>query len=255
MFLAVNMCIAKNEDGPSICVHMDDNIIFWTVMYMSFSFVVIALPLKLLFKMFKLFQVDEAELQDPYLENLHSQISILESVKLQDPIIREYLVKLIENECINGNLVIVKYLVSIGAPVENNALENASFCGHLEIVKYLVSIGATVGDRVVVNASAHGQLEVVKYLVSIGASVGDDAVITACDYGHLEVVKYLVSIGAKFGNSIYGDSPFVTAIRRGRLTIVKYLVSIGVPIPTDALKFACQTQHSDICVYLESLEL
>jgi len=105
----------------------------------------------------------------------------------------------------NGNLNVVKYLVSQGADVaakNNYALLQASDNGHLKVVKYLVEHGAdvTVNDNLALQrASINGHLGVVKYLVSQGADVTADdniAVQWASKNGHLGVVKYLVSQGA-----------------------------------------------------------
>lgn len=63
--------------------HMDDNIIFGTIVYMSFGFVFVMLPMTLLFKVFGIFQVEEVVEEEeevyPYLDNLDSRVSILES--------------------------------------------------------------------------------------------------------------------------------------------------------------------------------
>ncbi|EAY12193.1 hypothetical protein TVAG_003990 [Trichomonas vaginalis G3] len=77
----------------------------------------------------------------------------------------------------NGNLEVVKYLISVGADKEakNNdgwtPLIQASFEGHLEIVKYLISVGANkqARDNVGRTSLYVSREEVKNYLISIGA--------------------------------------------------------------------------------------
>ena len=107
--------------------------------------------------------------------------------------------------CKQGDLVGIKYIVSLGADIranDDNAVRCASRNGHLQVVKYLVSIGADIragNDFSVRYAIEYSHLQIVKYLHEQGADIrakNDCAVRYACWYGRLEVVKYLVSIGA-----------------------------------------------------------
>jgi len=138
----------------------------------------------------------------------------------------------------NGHLVVVKYLVSIGADIHANdgfALLLSAGVGHLEVIKYLVSVGANIhtNDYWALRCCANnGHLEVVKYLVNVvGANihVRDDAALRwSAEEGHLEVVKYLVSVGA----NIHADNDFALqcCAYNGHLELVKYLVSVGANI-------------------------
>ena len=56
----------------------------------------------------------------------------------------------------------------------NYAVRWAAGNGHLEVLKYLVSLGADIqnqNDYAVQWASSNGHLEVLKYLVSLGADI------------------------------------------------------------------------------------
>ena len=82
------------------------------------------------------------------------------------------------NACTEGNLEIVKKLVSsetkIKNKVVNNALIRASLYGHLKIIKYLVSQGANIRvrhDTALHYAVGNGFFDIVKYLVETGAPV------------------------------------------------------------------------------------
>ena len=124
--------------------------------------------------------------------------------------------------CSNGNIEIVKYLISLKkefpkinpAADKNLAIRWASKNGHLEIVKYLVSLKnqfpgidpAADKNLAIRWASRNGHLEVVKYLVSLKkdfpgidpAANNNEAIRFASRYGHLEVRDYLISLMNKF---------------------------------------------------------
>ena len=136
----------------------------------------------------------------------------------------------------NGQLEVVKYLVSEGADINNNhpwhghALGLAAKKGHLEVVKYLIEKGANIhadNDLALQWASGNGHLDVVKYLVESGADIhadDDHALQRASKNGHLSVVKYLVQNGA----DIHADDDFalIMASKNGHLPVVEYLESL-----------------------------
>ena len=104
--------------------------------------------------------------------------------------------------CRYGHIEIIKYLVSINAPIDKNTISYAARGGHIEVVKYLVSINAPINDTAIKFAARSGNLDLVKYLVSVNAQIDLCALSYASEYGHTEVVKYLVSINAPIGCAI-----------------------------------------------------
>jgi len=132
----------------------------------------------------------------------------------------------------NGNILVIKHLVSIGVNIHANdetALFQSAGNGHLEVVKYLVNIGAnihvicdcehlmkvgpnlhSINESALAWSARGGHLDVVKYLVGIGANIHADddfALLWSAYSGHLEVVKYLVSVGANIhvnNNELFG---------------------------------------------------
>jgi hypothetical protein len=69
--------------------------------------------------------------------------------------------------------------------------------GQLEILKYLVSLGANpcaTNDDPLISASEYGHLETVKYLIEQGADItaqNNISIYLAVEWGHLETVKFL----------------------------------------------------------------
>lgn len=164
-----------------------------------------------------------------------------------------------------GDLLKVKSLLEQGVDVnakakiegiELTALIVASKEGNLEIVKYLISKGANVNDKVIageiggftalMSASAAGHTEIVKYLILKGADInakadnGRTALIIASQKGYLEVVKALAEgkggffkkgadINAKGNN---GKTALINAVFEGHLDVAKYLISKGADMNT-----------------------
>lgn len=109
-------------------------------------------------------------------------------LKLTDEIIGRYCLKkmskgkkkgegseLLIKKTKEGQLEVVKYLVSIGANIHTNneeALKWSAWIGNIEIVKYLVSLGADIheNNEEALKCSIYNQhIEVTEYLISIGA--------------------------------------------------------------------------------------
>ncbi|AGD93027.1 putative ankyrin repeat protein [Megavirus lba] len=94
----------------------------------------------------------------------------------------------------------LKYLISIDVN-KDLALIIASKNGNLDIVKYLISLGANIHaheNKSVRLACKYGHLDVVKFLVDNGAifhSKNNYAIKSACDNGHINIVKYLIECG------------------------------------------------------------
>ena len=113
--------------------------------------------------------------------------------------------------CWQGNLEIVKYLISKKATIDHEDKNNwtslmiASQNDHLEVVKYLIEKKATIdhenkdGWNPLLIACWQDNLEIVKYLIKKKATIDHEnkdnatALMIASANGHLEVVKYLIS--------------------------------------------------------------
>lgn len=90
-------------------------------------------------------------------------------------------------------------------------LSDAVDGGNILIVRKLLDLGAPLSARAVEVAAMQGRLEILQLLVSRGASsvITEDAINFAFSEDHTEVVDYLISIGAPVGrlSSKYGDNP------------------------------------------------
>lgn len=142
----------------------------------------------------------------------------------------EFLIPLANQETLNcalqstvqeGNLQIVKQLLTHGADIECRAKD----------------IEATCLDR----ASYNGHYEVVAYLLEKGAQVNTfrpqdhtTPLYQACQNGHFDIVKLLLENGAdpEISNLENGISPLYIASQNGYKEIIKLLVSHNVNIDT-----------------------
>ena len=125
-----------------------------------------------------------------------------------------------------GDINYIKWYMKHHECDKDLGLINASCNGDLEIIKYLVSLGADIhadNDSAIAYTSRNGHLEVVKYLISVGEDIhveNNYAITYASENGHLEVIKNLVSIGAKYQT----DDAYAIrwASRNVHLEVVRY---------------------------------
>ena len=129
---------------------------------------------------------------------------------------RYYTSNYLFNECLFGNILIVKYLVEHGADTNQENKDGdtplfiACYNGHKNIVKYLVEHGAYINKE---NKN------------------GETPLFYACLGGHESIVKYLVEHGAyKNLENFYGKTPLLIARSEGHENIVKYLEEHGTDI-------------------------
>ena len=148
--------------------------------------------------------------------------------------------------CKNGNIDLVKKMLSYGADVnvktnyESTALHWASIYGHTEIVKLLLEHGADVnvkdkyGNTPLYYVSRNGHTEIVKLLLEHGADAnakdndGDTPLRCASVYGYTEIVKLLLEYGADVNAKTNdGRTALHCASRGGHTEIVKLLKQHG----------------------------
>jgi ankyrin repeat protein len=152
-----------------------------------------------------------------------------------------------------GDIDLVKYFLKKGADLEyshsGTVLGYAAYYGHLVIIKYLVSLGANIradndyakprGARSLVRyAARNGHLETVKYLIEdqkVNITTEKKYYIfkLAAQNGHLNVIKYFTEQKLLFFNKIYFklfikkyiyNNSICYAARYGHLETVKYLI-------------------------------
>ena len=105
-----------------------------------------------------------------------------------------------------------------------NAVEN----GDSDIVKYLISIGAKLDDTLLEIAAQKGHTEVAKSLVKNGAIVdakdknGNTPLYIASEKGHLEIVKFLIESKAQVNHKCLNEwTPLHVAAQNGHTEIAK----------------------------------
>jgi hypothetical protein len=128
--------------------------------------------------------------------------------------------------CHEGNMKMVKYLISIGVTVLNEGLACAHSNGHVKIVQLLLEKGANnwewslfcayfgintkITDLLIKTADINwncglehacrdGRIELVKFMIENGATdlINDLSNFhNACTYGHVEIVKFMIENGA-----------------------------------------------------------
>ncbi|KAJ3027214.1 hypothetical protein HDV00_011346 [Rhizophlyctis rosea] len=140
-------------------------------------------------------------------------------------------------------LELVQLLLSVNAPIGDEALLMFSELGHLPAVEYLLSTGARTSwddEGCLRAACARGHIDVVKALVEAGANINEaemdkdshwlplPPLCLAAQEGHIEIVQYLLGAGADV--SIWSNRPLLLAIERGQMDVVKCLVeTVGNP--------------------------
>ncbi|GHT20696.1 hypothetical protein FACS189419_00260 [Planctomycetales bacterium] len=175
------------------------------------------------------FTVAEQEKIDEFCEKYGTDVKAVISLYGQDGISLHIAAN-------NGNVAVVKYLVSKGADVNAKTESGgtllhvaAAWNENVEVAKYLVSKGADVNAKTESGftplhaAIQNENVEVAKYLVSKGADVnaktelGETLLHTAAAWNkNVEVTKYLVSKGADVNaKTELGETPLDIAKRKG----------------------------------------
>ena len=149
-----------------------------------------------------------------------------------------------------GNLTVVKYLLSKGTDVNAKPkeldgftpLHSAAMNGYLEVAKFLVGKGADVnaksssGLTPILLAASGGHLDVVKFLVEKGVSVkGNEAVHAAMlskNWDNIdEVVRYIISQGGDANTKDEnGETPLFRAVLLEHIEDVKFFISKGADV-------------------------
>ncbi|AQN68604.1 ankyrin repeat protein [Saudi moumouvirus] len=113
------------------------------------------------------------------------------------------------DECLNNAVIsrldIVKYLVEIGANINNPDLYNdAIMNGHIDIVKYLVECGVDyqiMADKIIQTIMNNGHVEILEYFMDLDLEIKNEnnyLLSSAIKYGYLNLIKYLYKIGFSY---------------------------------------------------------
>ena len=154
--------------------------------------------------------------------------------------------KLLVEAAFNGDLALVKQLISTGAPKEtlSNALLNAARVEiKLEMIQTLVNAGADVNIKnnwtVLMLLCGHSSTsaEAIQFLIDKGADINakgngkHTALLAAAGEGSPEVVKILVKAGANLEDKNFrGQTPLIMTIAGHKLKNFDMLISLGAKI-------------------------
>nr|AEX62396.1 putative ankyrin repeat protein [Moumouvirus Monve] len=164
--------------------------------------------------------------------------------------------------CLFSNLEIVKYFANysifrgenIDDDILDECLKNAAV-SRLDIVKYLVEIGANINNSdLYTEAIINGHIDIVKYLVECGVDyqiIADKIIQTLINYGHVKILEYFMDLDLKIENE--NNYLLDLAIKYGHLNLVKYLYKIGFVYDTncvDSLISICGTYRLDCIKFI-----
>ncbi len=177
---------------------------------------------------------------------------------------KECLERALNNASSRDHLDIIKYLVSIGADIQNGMpLITASRYGYVSIIKYLVQEykfsekKEEVLNQALVNSFNY--IDIIKYFVLEGANIhtqNSQILINASIISNIELIKYLISEGADI--HAQDDKALMIASWKGDLRIVKYLLSIDIDTSISqidkALIYASYNEKLNVVKYLEEFK-
>lgn len=133
-----------------------------------------------------------------------------------------------------------------------NAIEDCIVNGNLEVVKHIVSSIDDITPNLIPIVAQHDKHEILEYFVNLGLNVLDDHLLflDSCTYGSINVIKYIISIG--FDMSCIHEDVLIITLERGRYCIVEHLLNIGAKIPNKVLFEICE--HGGILTGAEAFK-
>ena len=97
-----------------------------------------------------------------------------------------------------GSLEICKYLVDLGAKLDDETSAQAAKEGHIHILEWALAQGCDM-NSVALNAAIHGQLAVLQWAVGTqGLLVTAKAPAQAAEMGHLECLQWMIEHGVRW---------------------------------------------------------
>jgi len=173
------------------------------------------------------------------------------------------------NACNNGDILLVKYLISKGAKVKMSTLKECCKNGYVELFKFLYPLcknkffpifeacysgneelinllfeyGCNNYDAALCGASRGGHLNLVQKFILNAINI-HHALIEACIGGHLDVVEFMTSKTTLLISAAINEAAFY-----GHLNIVKYMSKYFYNL-NEVLNIACTRGHLNIVKYL-----
>ena len=101
-----------------------------------------------------------------------------------------------ENACKTGHIFWVEEAIERYG--NRNSILYACRYGHLDLVKYLLSINAPINKYAILNAALFGHISMVKYLIGINAPIDSSAISHAVSNKRNDIARYLLWNGAPY---------------------------------------------------------
>ena len=120
--------------------------------------------------------------------------------------------------CKSGNLDLVKFLIDIKCPINDDSIGHAVLYGHYEIVKYLVNIDVPLTTLAMYNACVTGNLIMINFLFRLGAPFHYICVCAAACNNHVDVLEFFYKKGFRLQSDILDYAEL-----GGFLDIVKFM--------------------------------
>jgi hypothetical protein len=159
-----------------------------------------------------------------------------------------------------GHWNVIKYLLTattVSLDQKKQLLELAAGQGNLDMVKDLVTT-SDIDPRIVIGSAVrNNHLEVTKYLISLSCMTQNDknyAIHCAAENGHLAILQYL--LGLPGISQKIKDETILCAAKNGHLELVKHLVhrsDINKDAKNLAIRDAAENGHLPLVEYLMTI--
>jgi hypothetical protein len=146
-----------------------------------------------------------------------------------------------------GDLSLLRWSLSEGAPHDNDTLCNVASLDDVETLECLKRYGSVPSTSACMRAARAGADKALMWLLTNGATYQSVIADIAADKGRLDVLYWLKQQGVKWGNYI-GNF----AALGGDLTTIQWLMNNGATFHAGACKNAAERGHKEVLLFLIS---
>lgn len=153
--------------------------------------------------------------------------------------------------CENGNMGMIKLLISKGANDFNSGLSTACRMNRIDVINLMIECGANNFNSCLNSTCYKGHMNLIEFLIKKGANDWNSGLRGACQGGNLEIVKLMVNKGANDLN----EGLELAYNHSYSLDIVKYLVEHGANAWMHDFIDPNNIKKREIKQYLDSLNV
>uniref|UniRef100_A0A6C0CAH3 Uncharacterized protein n=1 Tax=viral metagenome TaxID=1070528 RepID=A0A6C0CAH3_9ZZZZ len=149
-----------------------------------------------------------------------------------------------------ANLECLKYLQSIGIPIDEHAFANAIRFQNIEMIKYLHESGFPIclyPD--LLAARTDNGLEILKLLVEWGYTLRDEVCHEAARHGNIEILEFAVSNGCRLDERVIAYAAY-----QGYLHVIIWARKKGCPWNAHACRNAEKSGNLDVLKWLRGVD-